>query len=74
MNQLCKKSVQICTQRTLASSHLPLNILSEEELAFKELAAKISNEKIAPLVRKMDNENKLDPNIIKLLFENGVCS
>lgn len=47
-------------------------MFSEEELAFKELAEKISKEKIAPLVSKMDNENKLDPEVIKLLFENGV--
>ncbi|XP_027199072.2 short/branched chain specific acyl-CoA dehydrogenase, mitochondrial [Dermatophagoides pteronyssinus] len=71
LNQLCKKSVQICTQRTITSSHLPLTMFSEEELAFKELAEKISKEKIAPLVSKMDNENKLDPEVIKLLFENG---
>ncbi len=55
-----------------SSGHLPVTKLSEEEQAIRDLAAKVSREKIAPLVRKMDQESKMDPSIIKALFENGV--
>lgn len=51
--------------------HLPLTKLSEEEQAIRDLAAKVANEKIAPLVRKMDQESKMDQSIIDALFENG---
>ena len=33
---------------------------------------KLATEKIAPLVRKMDIEEKLDPSIMEMFFENGV--
>ena len=33
---------------------------------------KFSQEKIAPLVRKMDDEEKIDDSVFKGLFENGV--
>ena len=35
--------------------------------------ARLASEKIAPLVRKMENDGKIDPGIIQMLFENGVC-
>ncbi|KAH9388597.1 hypothetical protein TYRP_007939 [Tyrophagus putrescentiae] len=54
-----------------SSGHLPVTKLSEEEQAIRDLAAKVSREKIAPLVRKMDQESKMDLSIIKALFENG---
>ena len=46
--------------------------LSDEEEAIRDLAEKISKEKIAPLAKKMDQENKMDPSIIPTLFQNGV--
>lgn len=52
--------------------HLPVTQLSEEEQAIRDLAAKVAREKIAPLVRKMDQESQLDKSIIKALFDNGV--
>jgi hypothetical protein len=33
---------------------------------------KLAQEKIAPLVKKMDEEEKLDPSILPMYFENGV--
>lgn len=32
----------------------------------------MAKEQIAPLVRKMDDENQLDPTVIKALFDNGL--
>lgn len=51
----------------------PLTYLSEEEQAMKDLVAKLSNEKIAPLVKKMDDENRMEKSVIDELFKNGVC-
>lgn len=50
----------------------PVTALSEEEQSIKDLAAKVSREKILPLVSKMDEESKMDPSIIKAMFDNGV--
>lgn len=34
--------------------------------------AKLAKEQIAPLVSKMDEDNQLDPSVIKTLFDNGL--
>lgn len=34
--------------------------------------ARLAQEKIAPLVRKMDEDNELDPSVIQTLFDNGL--
>lgn len=34
--------------------------------------AKLAKEEIAPLVRKMEKEGKIDDYVLKILFENGV--
>lgn len=34
--------------------------------------SRLAQEKIAPLVRKMDEDNQLDPSVIQTLFENGL--
>lgn len=38
----------------------------------RDVVRRLSQEKIAPLVRKMDQESQLDKSIIDALFENGV--
>ncbi|ORZ33600.1 acyl-CoA dehydrogenase/oxidase [Catenaria anguillulae PL171] len=48
-----------------------LNTLTEEEAMMKEAAARFAREKVKPLVMKMDEEEKMDPSIIKGLFEQG---
>jgi short/branched chain acyl-CoA dehydrogenase len=50
----------------------PVTTLSEDELLLKETVSKFSKEKIAPLVREMDEKSQMDPSVIKGLFENGV--
>ena len=76
LSKLCRQGYasQLCSSRCLSSvgAHLPVTQLTEDEQAIRDLAAKVSREKIAPLVGKMDRESKLDPSIIKALFENGV--
>lgn len=50
----------------------PLSVLTEDELAMKETVSKLAKEKILPLVKKMDEEHKMDEGIRALLFENGL--
>ena len=63
-----------CTQREFSSSTQsnPLTKLSDEEQAIKDLATKISQEKIAPLVKQMDQNSKMEDSLLKTLFDNGV--
>ncbi|XP_014235008.1 short/branched chain specific acyl-CoA dehydrogenase, mitochondrial [Trichogramma pretiosum] len=52
--------------------HLPLNFLSEDELMMKETVGKLARDEIYPIVRKMDKEGKIDSDLLKKLFENGL--
>ena len=52
----------------------PLTLLSEEELAMKEVVAKLSREKFAPLVKQMDESSVMLPEVIGALFENGLMN
>lgn len=49
-----------------------LNNFTEEEELLRETARRFSEEVVAPKVREMDESEKMDPEIIKGLFENGV--
>ena len=48
-----------------------LNTFTEEEDLLRETARKFSEEFVAPRVREMDESEKMDPEVIKGLFENG---
>ncbi|RLU14818.1 hypothetical protein DMN91_012705 [Ooceraea biroi] len=50
----------------------PLTQFSDDELMMKETVAKLAKEEIAPLVRKMEKEGKIDDGVLKTLFENGL--
>ncbi|CAO1375893.1 unnamed protein product [Diamesa hyperborea] len=50
----------------------PLTYLTDDENVMKETVAKLAQEQILPLVRKMDDEHKLDAGLVKTLFENGL--
>lgn len=50
----------------------PLTYLTEDEQMMKETVAKLAQEQIAPLVRKMDDEHQFDPSVIKAVFDNGL--
>lgn len=45
---------------------------TEEEQMMKETVARLAAEKIAPLVKKMDEEHKIDQSVLAALFENGL--
>ncbi|CAG8628637.1 41086_t:CDS:10 [Gigaspora margarita] len=49
-----------------------LNTLTEEEESIRDTVARFAQEKILPKVREMDETEKLDQNILKGLFEQGL--
>jgi alkylation response protein AidB-like acyl-CoA dehydrogenase len=50
----------------------PLNQFSEDETMLKEAAADFAKSMVAPLVHEMDQQSKLNPELIKSLFELGL--
>ena len=54
------------------AAHIPLTVLSEEELLFQSSSRSFAEQRIKPLVRKMDEEGKLDLSVIPELFELGL--
>ncbi len=49
----------------------PLTQLSEDELMFRDVVRRFARQEIAPLVRRMDEQAKLDPKLLKQLFDQG---
>ncbi|MCX6612331.1 MAG: acyl-CoA dehydrogenase [Acidobacteria bacterium] len=49
----------------------PLTQLSEEEQMFRDVVRRFARQEIAPLVRKMDEEGKLDPALLRKIFAQG---
>ncbi len=49
-----------------------LTQLSDEELMFRDVVRKFARRELAPLVRKMDEEAKLDTKLLRKLFEQGL--
>nr|XP_006630588.2 PREDICTED: short/branched chain specific acyl-CoA dehydrogenase, mitochondrial [Lepisosteus oculatus] len=52
--------------------HLPLQTFTEEENMMKEAVKKFAQERIAPLVSKMDENSTMDATVINGLFEQGL--
>jgi alkylation response protein AidB-like acyl-CoA dehydrogenase len=50
----------------------PLTCLSEEETFFYSTVREFAEKEIAPLVRAMDDEQKIDPTLVGRLFELGL--
>lgn len=50
----------------------PCDLLSPDELMMKETVARMAAEKIAPLVKQMDEESRMDPSAIEAMFQNGL--
>lgn len=50
----------------------PLTHFTDTELITKEMVARLAKEEIAPLVRKMEKEGKIDDDVFRKLFENGL--
>ena len=58
---------------TSSNPSLPsLYTFTEEEDMLRDTARKFSQEMVEPKVREMDEAEKMDPSIIKGLFEQGV--
>jgi alkylation response protein AidB-like acyl-CoA dehydrogenase len=52
----------------------PLTQLSEEESLFFSTVRRFAEDTIAPLVRKMDDEQQIDPGLVEKLFELGIMA
>uniref|UniRef100_A0A6G1SDM1 Short/branched chain specific acyl-CoA dehydrogenase, mitochondrial n=1 Tax=Aceria tosichella TaxID=561515 RepID=A0A6G1SDM1_9ACAR len=52
----------------------PLTVFSDEELAMKDSISKLSREKFAPLVKSMDENSKMSPDVVSACFENGLMN
>jgi alkylation response protein AidB-like acyl-CoA dehydrogenase len=52
--------------------HPPLTALSEEEEMFRGAVRDFANERVRPLVAKMDHDGALDPGLIPPIFELGL--
>lgn len=50
----------------------PLTQFTDDELMTKEMVAKLAKQEIAPLVRKMEKERRIDDGVFRKLFENGL--
>jgi alkylation response protein AidB-like acyl-CoA dehydrogenase len=54
------------------SSGAPLTQLSEEETLFRETVRQFARDEVAPLVRRMDEEQQLDAGLLRRLFDLGL--
>jgi alkylation response protein AidB-like acyl-CoA dehydrogenase len=57
-----------------AESVAPLTSLSEEEVMLRDTVRRFAQQEIAPRVRAMDEAQKLDPDILRLLFDLGLMA
>ena len=53
-------------------THIPLTVLSEDEQLFRGSCRSFAEERIKPLVHKMDEEAKLERSLFPQLFELGL--
>jgi len=63
---------QQCMSSGATGAIQPLTFLTDDERMMKETVAKLAQEQISPFVKKMDQEHKFDPSVIKAVFENGL--
>src|SRR5438046_9868773 len=52
--------------------NVPLTVLSEDEQLFRDSCRSFAEERIRPLVRKMDEEAKLEQSVIPDVFQLGL--
>src|SRR6266516_7821582 len=52
--------------------NVPLTVLSDEEQLFRDSCRSFAEERIRPLVRRMDEEAKLEASLIPELFQLGL--
>lgn len=56
------------------STRSPITIYTEEEEMMRTTVAKLAKEKFQPLVKEMDETATMNPEVIKLLFSNGLMA
>jgi alkylation response protein AidB-like acyl-CoA dehydrogenase len=54
------------------SANRPITELNEDEILFRDTVRQFAEKEIAPLVRRMDEEQHFDPVLIRRLFELGL--
>lgn len=59
-------------RRWMGTGAPPLTALTEEEQMMKETVARFAREHIQPLVRKMDEESRMDKSVLDGLFQQGL--
>lgn len=52
----------------------PLTMFSDEEQAMKDAVSKLAREKFAPLVKDMDHNSKMAPEVVQACFDNGLMN
>jgi alkylation response protein AidB-like acyl-CoA dehydrogenase len=52
----------------------PLTVLGEEEELFRQTVASFANEQVRPLVAEMDRDQRLNPELLRQVFELGLMS
>uniref|UniRef100_A0A8C9F887 Short/branched chain specific acyl-CoA dehydrogenase, mitochondrial n=1 Tax=Pavo cristatus TaxID=9049 RepID=A0A8C9F887_PAVCR len=52
----------------------PLQTFTEEETMLKDMVKRFAQERVAPLVQKMDENSEMEDSVIKGLFEQGLMS
>ncbi|XP_017796683.1 PREDICTED: short/branched chain specific acyl-CoA dehydrogenase, mitochondrial isoform X2 [Habropoda laboriosa] len=67
-----ERHLSTCTASLFNHCPGPLSQFTDEELLMKESVGKLAKEEIAPLVRKMEKEGKIDEGLVQKLFENGL--
>lgn len=56
----------------MSDFHPALTALSEDEIAFRDAVRQFAESEIKPLVSKMDHDAKMNPDLVKKLFEMGL--
>ncbi|KAK9497692.1 hypothetical protein O3M35_004368 [Rhynocoris fuscipes] len=61
-------------QNRLLSAEIPppLTSFTDDEQMMKDMVSRFASERVAPLVKKMDDDGKFDADIVKELFSNGL--
>ncbi|XP_038629277.1 short/branched chain specific acyl-CoA dehydrogenase, mitochondrial isoform X1 [Scyliorhinus canicula] len=72
LSKFSTADVALDNGRDCGTNIAPLQTFTEAEMMMKEAVAKFAQERIAPLVRKMDEESHMDESVIAGLFEQGL--
>lgn len=54
------------------AARMPITSLTPDELILRDSVRRFAQEKIAPLVREMDEKQKIDPSLLPQLFDLGI--